>query len=86
LSIPETDLARVRRWCEDRAAPRLRDQVKVELEVRGHAATVFECRPPWTPRVGPAWSQASVARLRLQRDSPGVDPVLARPELPLAPV
>ena len=64
MTIPETDLARVRRWCAHHVPAHLRHELRVELEVRGHLLTVVERRPPWRPDRGPQWSRSPVARLR----------------------
>ncbi len=44
---PETDIARVRRYCQRRVPPQARDQVRLETEVRGSAITIIERRAPW---------------------------------------
>lgn len=61
--MPELDLARITRYCDDRVPVRHRDQVRVELRVRGRAVTLFECRPPWHPGLSD-WSRSKVAQLR----------------------
>ena len=63
-SCPELDLARIRRDCEGRVPARLRGQIRIELEVRGRSVTIVECRAPWTPEIGPAWTRFPIARLR----------------------
>ena len=63
--LPELDLARIRRCCEGRVPARLRGQIRIELEVRGRSVTIVECRAPWTPEIGPAWTRFPIARLRL---------------------
>jgi hypothetical protein len=60
---PETDLARIRRYCRTRVPARLRDQVRIEAQVRGSSVTVFDRRPPWHPDLT-EWSKVSVAQLR----------------------
>lgn len=63
-ALPELDLARIQRYCNGRVPARLRDQIRIELEVRGRSVTILECRPPWTPAIGPEWTRMPVARLR----------------------
>lgn len=63
--LPETDLARVWRWCRDRVPDDLRDQVKVEVEVDARHLTIVECRPPWDG-LGD-WTRLPVARLRFTK-------------------
>ena len=62
--LPDLDLARIRRYCEGRVPARLRDQIRIELDVRGRSVTIMECRPPGTPEIGPDWTRFPIARLR----------------------
>ena len=64
MAIPETELARVRRWCTGRITAQHYDQLRTEFEQRGNALTILECRPAWRPDLGPGWSRHGVARLR----------------------
>lgn len=61
--LPELDVARVRRWCEQRVPEHARDQVRVECEVAARHVTVVECRAPWRADIGPEWTRLPVARL-----------------------
>ena len=63
-AIPELDLARIRRYCDGKVPAHLQDKIRIEIDVRGRSVTILECRPPWSPEYGPAWSRAPVARLR----------------------
>lgn len=65
--IPETDLARVRRWMKARndAVPEhARGQIRFELDVGDRAITIYECHPPWREDMGPDWTRVPSARLR----------------------
>jgi hypothetical protein len=62
--LPDLDFARIRRFCEGRVPTRLRDRIRIELDVRGRSVTILECRPPWTPKIGPDWTRFPIARLR----------------------
>ena len=62
--LSELDLARIQRFCDGRVPARLRDQIRIEFEVRGGSVTILECRPPWRPANGPEWTRVPVARLR----------------------
>jgi hypothetical protein len=66
---PETDIARVRRYCEQRVPPHARHQVRLETIVRGSAITIIERRPPWRDDVAPEWSRSKIAQLRYDHDS-----------------
>jgi Protein of unknown function (DUF3024) len=66
LDLPETDLARVRRWCQQRIPERAQHQVRLEHHIRGHDVILVERRVPWdapdTP-FGPHWTTRPLARL-----------------------
>jgi hypothetical protein len=67
MAIPETDLARIRRFVKERNAeipPNVRDEVRVEMDVTPTAVTIVECRPPWEPSTAIEWTRQEVARLR----------------------
>src|SRR6266702_4596964 len=62
--LPEPDIARVRRWCEQRVPVHARDQVRVECDVGPRHVTIVECRPPWREGIGAEWTRFPIARLR----------------------
>lgn len=65
--LPELDIARIRRFVDqrnERIAPLVRDQIRIELDVDAGSATILECRPPWRPEYGPEWTRFPIARLR----------------------
>jgi len=65
--IPELDLARVRRWVNDRNGNlpgHVRQLVRYELALTDRTVTILECRPPWKPEYGPEWTRHPIARLR----------------------
>jgi len=62
-TFPELDVARVRRWCEQRVPEHVRDQVRVELDVGDRHLTIVECRPPWRQDMGEEWTRLPIARL-----------------------
>ncbi|MGH2662775.1 MAG: DUF3024 domain-containing protein [Actinomycetota bacterium] len=68
MTIPEpvrTSAEReVREFCEQRIPAHIRDQVRLEVGVRGNAISIFERRPPWRPDFGPEWSRLKIAQLR----------------------
>jgi hypothetical protein len=69
MAIPETELARVRRWCEARIPAQHRDQLRIEFEQRGNVLTILECRPPLSAALGPEWRRHGIARLRYTASS-----------------
>jgi len=65
--IPDLDLARVRKWIDQRNAdmpPRARDQIRYEVDVADRTITVLECRPPWRKDFGPEWTRFPICRFR----------------------
>jgi hypothetical protein len=63
-TLPELDVARVQRWCDQRVPAHVRDKVRVELDVADRHLTIVECRPPWPATAGQEWMRSPVARLR----------------------
>jgi hypothetical protein len=43
---------------------RVRDEVRVEVDVAARHLTVVECRPPWRADMGVEWTRVPIARLR----------------------
>jgi hypothetical protein len=62
--LPETDLVRVRRWCEQRIPAHAHHQVRLEHQTHGHTVTIVERRAPWKPEYGREWTSRPVAQLR----------------------
>jgi hypothetical protein len=63
--IPERDLARVQAFCASRTPPHLRDELRLEVEVRGTEVTILEGRLPWNGGAD-EWSRSPVANLRFE--------------------
>ncbi len=60
---PESDLLRVRGYCEQRIPEELREQMVLEVDVEGNTVTIVERRPYWRdPSMG--WSSLPIAQLR----------------------
>lgn len=55
MSLPETDVARVRRWVDAR-----------NVEIGEH---IDECRPPWREDFGPDWTRQEIARMRYTKST-----------------
>ncbi|GGB42832.1 hypothetical protein GCM10011492_37210 [Flexivirga endophytica] len=60
--IPETDFARLQRWCESKVPPRDRREVRIECHIRGTFVTLSEARPNWSGDGG--WTHRKVWQLR----------------------
>ncbi|MGH3116531.1 MAG: DUF3024 domain-containing protein [Gaiellales bacterium] len=71
MAVPETDLARIRRFCEEQVPPEMRDQVRVEHRVRGRTVTIVEHRPPWNLALGPEWTDTPQARMKYDEQTKG---------------
>jgi hypothetical protein len=67
--LPETDVARVQRWCRARVPERVRDEVRVEADVAERHVTIVECRPPWQVEASAEWTRSSIARLRYSKST-----------------
>ncbi len=62
MTLPETDLLRIARWCRARVPEHLWDQLRVECEIADRHVTIVETRPPWDGRGD--WTRFPIARLR----------------------
>lgn len=52
-------------YCSQRLPDRVRDQVRLEHEFRGNAATLIERRVPWHPAMeGQPWTRMPIAQFR----------------------
>lgn len=66
MALPDTDIARARRWVEARNVEigELSNEMRVEMDIDPRAITILECRPPWREEYGPEWTRQKIARLR----------------------
>ena len=62
--VPETAVAAVRRYWDDKIPAALRNELRVEYTVRGKSITIYECRPPWDATADDEWTRQPVAQLR----------------------
>jgi len=67
--LPDVDVARVQRWCQERVPEGVRDRIRVEVDVADRQMTIVECHPPWRDDMGPEWTRFPVARLRYTRST-----------------
>ncbi len=65
-SPPETDVARIRKYCQSRVPASLRSQIRIEAAVRGSSVSIYKCRPSWQLNLT-EWSKVRVAQLMWQR-------------------
>lgn len=71
MSLPEIDVARVRRWVverNERIGEHI-DEMRVEMDVDARAITILECRPPWREDFGPEWTRQEIARMRYTKST-----------------
>ncbi len=67
--VSELAVVAVRRFCEQRVRPEIRDKLRYDVETRGKAITIFECRPPWRAGIGPEWTKMKIAQFRFDAES-----------------
>jgi hypothetical protein len=67
--VPELDLARIRRYCAERIPAHIAHLVRLEVNADGRSVTILECRPPWSPDMGPASVEQLRPRLHTPRPS-----------------
>ena len=72
---------RVQRWCRGRVPERVRDEVRVEVDVAERHLTIVECRPPWRADMGAEWTPIPDCPAALHEEHRRVVVVLARPQL-----
>lgn len=65
---PETDIARIGKYCCARVPTSTRDQIRVEAALRGNSVSIYEGRPPWHPDLI-EWSRVRVAQLCYNADT-----------------
>jgi len=67
--LPETDVARVQRWCRDKVPAHIRDEVRVEVDLAERYLTIVECRRSWRADAGAEWIRFPIARLRYTKSA-----------------
>ena len=87
--LPETDVARVRRWVfEDRNGrlpERAQGLIRCELDVVDRHVTLYECRPPG-PEFGPEWTRFPIVRFHDTKARREWAIYSARPQSPISPL
>lgn len=67
-AVPDLDLAKIHKFCVGRVPSKFRDEIRIEVDVRGKSVTILECRPPWHENLT-EWSRMRVAQLRYSNES-----------------
>ena len=67
--LPDTDVARVQRWCRAKVPACVRDELRVELDVADGHVTIVECRPLWRAEADAEWTRFPIARLRYTKST-----------------
>ena len=62
--VPDFDVARIRRYAEDRVPERARYQVRNDVVVSGTTVRIVERRAPWRPDGTRQWTSFPIAQLR----------------------
>jgi Protein of unknown function (DUF3024) len=65
--LPEFDVEKVKRWCEDRVPARVRDKVRIEMTTKGKTISIYERRPHWQGKPV-EWSKTRIAQIRYEGD------------------
>ena len=63
-AVPDTDMARIQRYCASQVPAEHQHEIRVECRVRGKTVTIMECRPPWSEDGGTEWSELPEARMK----------------------
>jgi hypothetical protein len=84
VALPETDLARIKKWCDSIWPQHMWDQAKVEADVAPAYVTIVEVRPDWM--VGPVPTRFPIARLRYTKTTGQWAIYWAGPEPEVPPV
>jgi hypothetical protein len=64
LRVDELAVAKIRRLCESRIPQSARDEVRLEVGVRGNAITIVERRPLWRGPPDAEWTTMKIAQFR----------------------
>jgi len=69
-AVPDLDLLKIRKYCEEKTPQEFRSQMRVEVGVRGKSVTIFESRPPWDKQ-GTEWSRLPIGQPATTPQPPG---------------
>ena len=65
--LPEIDVEKLRRFCRERIPDSVKDEVRLEVTVKGKRVSVHERRPPWQGGPG-EWTSMPIAQVRYEGD------------------
>jgi hypothetical protein len=65
VAVPDLAVTKIKRFCEHRTPPHLRDEMRLEVDVRGNSITIADCRPLWQGAPG-EWTRMKIAQLRYE--------------------
>ena len=68
VAVPDLAVAKLRRFCESRVPAHLRDEVRLEVDVRGNSMTIADCRPLWLGAPG-EWTRMKIAQIRYEPET-----------------
>jgi hypothetical protein len=63
VPVPDLAAAKITRFCESRTPPQLRDEMRLQVDVRGDSITILDFRPLCHGAPG-EWTQMKIAQLR----------------------
>jgi hypothetical protein len=66
--VPERDVEVIRRFCQSRTPAHLRDEMRLDVDVRGTSVTISDSRPLWQGAPG-EWMSMKIAQLRYEPDA-----------------
>jgi hypothetical protein len=67
-AVPDLDLRKIKKFCEETTPPEFRDRMRVKAGVRGKSVTIFECRPPSDGK-DTEWARMPIGQLRFDPDT-----------------
>ncbi len=67
MALPDTDLVRIKKWCDSIWPQHLWHEAKVEPDIAARHVTIVEVRPDW--QGGPESTRFPIARLRYTKSS-----------------
>jgi len=68
MAVPDLAVAKIKRFCARRTPEQLRDEMRLDVAVRGDSVTILDCRPLWQGAPG-EWARMKVAQLRYDTGS-----------------